>query len=77
MSLKTQQALQVAWQHYQAGRSPEAERIYRQVLNAEPRNADALGLLVMIALQVGNNGTAAELLGGAFRGMYEFWCGRR
>jgi tetratricopeptide (TPR) repeat protein/SAM-dependent methyltransferase len=65
MSVNTQQALLMAWQHHQAGRLPEAERIYRQVLDVEPRNADALGLLGMIALQVGNSGTAAELLGRA------------
>ncbi|MGP0090776.1 MAG: tetratricopeptide repeat protein [Xanthobacteraceae bacterium] len=65
MNPKTQQALQIAWQHHQAGRLPEAEKIYRQVLSVEPLNADALGLLGMVALQGGNNETAADLLGRA------------
>jgi hypothetical protein len=30
------EALAIALQHHQAGRLPEAERIYRQILQADP-----------------------------------------
>jgi hypothetical protein len=58
----TRRALKTAWQHHQAGRLHEAGKFYRQVLEAEPRNADALGLLGMIALQLGDSEIAADLL---------------
>jgi tetratricopeptide (TPR) repeat protein len=59
---KIRRALKAAWQHHQSGRLHEAGKIYRQVLKAEPRNADALGLLGMIALQLGDSEIAADLL---------------
>ena len=37
--------LPVAAGHHQAGRYPEAERLYREILQSEPRNGDALRLL--------------------------------
>ena len=40
-----EQALQIALQHHQAGRLPEAESIYRQILAAVPNHADSLHLL--------------------------------
>jgi Tfp pilus assembly protein PilF len=39
------QALQLALQHHQANHLQEAEQIYRQVLEVEPNNSDALHLL--------------------------------
>ena len=53
-------AFQNAIQLHQAGRLAEAEAIYRQILAAEPRHADALHLLGVIALQVGRNDLAAD-----------------
>ncbi|MGO9109004.1 MAG: tetratricopeptide repeat protein [Thermoguttaceae bacterium] len=47
-------ALAFAIQHHQAGRLHAAERIYRQVLEAEPNHAEAIHLLGVIAYQVGN-----------------------
>ncbi len=47
------EALQTALRHHQAGQLAEAERIYRQVLQVEPRQPDALHLLGVLAHQVG------------------------
>jgi protein O-GlcNAc transferase len=63
----TQQALQTAFEHHQAGRLAEAERIYRQVLEVEPRNVDALHLLGLVAHQLGMNAEAVELIESAHR----------
>ena len=51
--------------HHQAGRLQEAEAIYRQVLEAEPNNPDALHLLGVIAHQMGNKELPVELIGRA------------
>jgi len=47
---------------HQAGRLPDAERLYRLVLAADPRHADARHLLGVIAHQTGQNDIAAELI---------------
>src|SRR5580658_10397479 len=60
-SSPTDQTLQLAVQHHQAGRLAEADRLYRQVLAREPANTDAWHLLGMIALQVGQVDAALEL----------------
>jgi predicted O-linked N-acetylglucosamine transferase (SPINDLY family) len=59
------EALAIATTHHQAGRLPSAERIYRQILQAEPNHPDALHLLGLIARQVGQPTVAAELIGRA------------
>ncbi|MDX2230178.1 MAG: tetratricopeptide repeat-containing glycosyltransferase family protein [Leptolyngbyaceae cyanobacterium bins.349] len=43
--------LRVAIAHHQAGRLPQAEQLYRQILQQHPQNADALSLLGVIACQ--------------------------
>jgi len=58
-------ALQAGLRHHQSGQLVEAERFYRQALAADPRQADALHLLGVIAHQTGDNQTAAELIGKA------------
>ncbi|MEA2734750.1 MAG: hypothetical protein QOE14_1201, partial [Humisphaera sp.] len=47
---------------HQSGRFPEAEKIYREVLAKDPRNADALQLLGLLAHQSGKNAEAADLI---------------
>jgi len=61
----TQQALELALQHHQAGRLEEAETLYRQFLAQEPNHPDALHLLGMIANQKGEYQIAVQLLGRA------------
>src|SRR5262245_1688585 len=46
--------LAIALQHHQAGRLHEAEQIYRQILAAEPNNADVWHLLGTIAYRIEN-----------------------
>jgi predicted O-linked N-acetylglucosamine transferase (SPINDLY family) len=57
-----QQAFETAHAHHQAGRLAEAEAIYRQILAAEPRNADALHYLGVVAYQTGRNELAVRLM---------------
>ena len=57
--------LQQAFQHHQAGRLGEAERLYREVLAQNDRHPDALHLLGILALHGGRNDIALELIGRA------------
>lgn len=63
--LTVRQAIQLGMKHHSAGDLPTAESIYRQVLEAEPKQPDALHLLGTIAHQVGRNDVAVELIGEA------------
>ena len=47
------EALTHALQLHRAGHLSQAEQLYRQVLQADPVNADALHLLGLVAHQVG------------------------
>jgi len=55
------EALAIAVGHHQAGRLGEAEEIYRRILAAEPRRAQAWHLLGMIACEAGSFDAAIEL----------------
>lgn len=57
--------LQAALEHQQAGRFPQAEQLYRQVLQADPQHHEALHLLGLLAYQVGQPPTAIDLIGRA------------
>lgn len=59
------EALQTALRHHQSGQLAEAERIYRQVLQVEPRQPDALHLLGVLAHQVGKLEPAIQHIGEA------------
>ncbi|PWC58289.1 hypothetical protein TSH7_09175 [Azospirillum sp. TSH7] len=62
--------------HHQAGRLAEAERGYRAVLRADPRNADALHLLGVVALQSGRAEEAVTQIGKALaqvKGVADYW----
>ena len=54
--------LESATQHHRAGRLEQAEAGYREVLAREPRNADALHLLGVVAHQSGRYGEAIALI---------------
>jgi len=51
-----------ALRHHQAGRLNEAERLYRQILAVDPRHADSLHLLGVIAYQAGRHDLAVDLI---------------
>jgi len=55
-------AFELALQQHQAGRLAEAEALYRQILAADPRHADALHLMGVVAHQVGQNEVAVGLI---------------
>lgn len=59
--------LQMAVEHHQAGRLSQAEHMYRQVLQREPNQADALHLLGQLHLQQGNVESAVELISQAIK----------
>lgn len=63
-----EQTLAVATGHHRAGRTAEAERLYRDVLDASPGHPDALHLLGVIALQAGRAEDAAAMIGQAVAG---------
>jgi tetratricopeptide (TPR) repeat protein len=57
-----QHALQTAMAQHQAGNLPQAEALYKQVLQAAPNQPDALHLLGLIAKQKGDLKTAIQLI---------------
>jgi len=59
--------LRTALEHHQAGRLPEAEALYRQILADVPEHPDALHMLGLLAHQVGRNNAAVELINLAIR----------
>jgi predicted O-linked N-acetylglucosamine transferase (SPINDLY family) len=60
--LTIQQAFDLALKHQQAGRLQEAEQLYRQILAQEPKHADAMHFLGVIAHHVGRYDDAVELI---------------
>lgn len=59
--VSTQGLLQNALAHHRAGRLPQAEAIYQQILQLDPRNPDALHMLGLIAAQTGHADAAIGL----------------
>jgi tetratricopeptide (TPR) repeat protein len=57
-----QQVWVAALQNFQVGRLDEAERLFRQFLAVNPRHADSLHLLGVIAYQTGRHDLAADLI---------------
>jgi predicted O-linked N-acetylglucosamine transferase (SPINDLY family) len=55
-------AIQAALKHHRRGELRQAESIYRQVLQADPSNPDALNLLGVIAYQEGKHDEAVRLI---------------
>ncbi|HTV48546.1 MAG TPA: tetratricopeptide repeat protein [Phycisphaerae bacterium] len=66
-TMTTQQALDLALQHHHAGRLPQAEAIYREILARDPKHSDAWHLLGVVAHMVGRNQEAVELIGRAVK----------
>ncbi len=61
-TITIQQVLDLALEHHSAGRLNEAENVYRQILQSDPNQPDALHLLGVIAHQVGKNDIAVDLI---------------
>lgn len=57
-----QTMLDAALVHHGQGRFQEAERIYRQILESDPDNADGLHLLGMIAFESGDSEMAVTMI---------------
>jgi len=51
-----------AFEHHQAGRLDEAERLYRRMLAADARHADSLNMLGVVAFQKGDHELAIKLI---------------
>jgi protein O-GlcNAc transferase len=62
MPVSIPDALKMALQHHRAGRFEQARDIYRRILAVEPKNADALHLLGVIAHQNGKSLAAVDLI---------------
>jgi len=61
------QLIQAGIAHHQAGRLPEAEALYRQVLARFPRHPDALHMLGVLAHHAGRHDLAVDLINQAIR----------
>ena len=59
--------LALAAEHHKEGRLEEAERLYREVIRANPRNVDAIRLLGRVALSARRNDDAERLFQRAIR----------
>jgi predicted O-linked N-acetylglucosamine transferase (SPINDLY family) len=57
-----QQVFDLAFEHHEAGRLAEAEKHYRQILALQPRHAESLHHLGILALQVGDLPRAVDLI---------------
>jgi protein O-GlcNAc transferase len=60
--MTTEQVLQTAAEHHDAGRLGEAEKLYRQVLERERDHPDALHYLGLLCFQLDRNAEALDLL---------------
>jgi protein O-GlcNAc transferase len=60
--LTIQQAFELALRHHQADQLQQAEQIYRQILAQQPKHAEALHLLGVIAYQGGRYDLAVDLI---------------
>lgn len=58
---------QAAVEHHQAGRLPQAEAIYQQILQVKPNHPDALGALGWLAHQTERNSMAVDFIGKAIK----------
>ncbi len=54
--------LQTAFDRHQAGDLPQAERLYREILQSDPGHCEAMHLLGVLAHQTGNHTQAIELI---------------
>jgi protein O-GlcNAc transferase len=67
VTMTTDEALMKAVQYHRAGRLEEAEQIYRQVLQDDPEQADAIHLHGVLVSQRGDDERALEYIERAIR----------
>ncbi len=67
MAMETEAAFNMAKANHGAGRLREADRLYRQVLAADPQHHDCLHRLGVLVHQCGDSAGAAALIRGAIR----------
>jgi tetratricopeptide (TPR) repeat protein len=60
--MQTDEALNLAVQHHQSGDLPAAEKLYRQILAADPNDLDALYLLAQVFQQTRRGEEALKLI---------------
>lgn len=75
-AMKPDESLAAAVLHHQAGRLDRAEALYREILLADPRHADANHNLGVLALQAGKPADALPCLLAALDanpGKKQFW----
>ena len=60
VKLSAEDCLQIAWEHYQAGRLLEAENLYRQIVEVQPDSANVLCLLGIALRQQGKIAEAID-----------------
>lgn len=60
--MNTKELLNLAITHHQSGRLPEAEEIYRRILEVRPNHPDALHLLGLVVHHRGEHDKAAQLI---------------
>jgi Flp pilus assembly protein TadD len=61
-TMSIDQALALGIQHQDAGRLPQAESIYRQILSHQPEHPETLRMLGLLAFQVGRAADALPLI---------------
>lgn len=54
--------MDAAVEHHDAGRLAQAETLYRQILQVDPENPEALQMLGLVFHQTGNQGTAIQFM---------------
>ena len=64
--------MDLAFQHHTAGRLPEAEGIYQQILQVDPDHPVAMHFLGVIAHQMGKNDIAVDLITRTFLDKFQF-----
>ena len=62
---ETKEKAEQALKHHQSGRLEEAKELYREILEINPRNADAWHLLGVLSLQQGSHDFAIKFIGQA------------
>jgi len=67
-TMSIEQALALAVSHHDAGRLPQAESIYRQILSRVPDHPETLRMLALLAFQVGRAADALPLIERAIKG---------